>query len=136
INWHKWYKEMHEFFCTFCRDLKDNEQSKYLFHNHKTGEPLSKHTPRHIVKAWITRIGGNSTKFASHSARRGGATAIAASGVDFRLLKRHGGWRSDTAPAMYIDDSAEDRLNTAKAVWSTAKPTASITQDNRPRSKR
>lgn len=46
----------------------------------------------------------NASAFSSHSFRRGHATSAARAGVDFRLIKKQGGWRSDSTVHRYIED--------------------------------
>lgn len=80
---------------------KRNNRAEFLFHKTNNVEPLSIKTPCHIIKNWLKAIGVDPSGFGSHSARSGGASAAAAKGVEERLIKRHGNWRSD-AVFLYI----------------------------------
>ena len=54
---------------------------------------------------------GKRKKFGLHSLRSGGASAAAAAGVEDRLFKKHGRWKSDTAKDGYVKESLKDRLS-------------------------
>ena len=83
----------------------------YFFCNTKTGARLSDKTPCHIIKDWLGRIGiKDPESYGSHSCRRGGATAAAAAGIEERLIKRHGNWKSNSV-RLYIDESMKNRLS-------------------------
>ena len=56
------------------------------------------------------------SKFSTHSARSGGATLAASSGVSERNLQRHGRWASTTAKNIYVKDSLASRLEVSKAL--------------------
>jgi hypothetical protein len=43
--------------------------------------------------------------YSSHSLRTGGASKAANSGLNDRLIQRHGLWKSVSSKNMYIDDS-------------------------------
>ena len=49
-----------------------------------------------------------------HSLRAGRATAAANAGVNDRMFKRHGRWRSESAKDGYVKDSVERRLSVSK----------------------
>jgi hypothetical protein len=57
------------------------------------------------------------SRYGSHSLRKGGATAAAATRVRMHLLKRHGRWRSD-AVFIYIVDPLVARLEVSRAILS------------------
>ncbi len=98
----------------FARHWELRPKSRFLF-SQESGAGLATVTPSHILKRWIAKTGLSSVSFSSHSARRGGATAAAARGVQRRLLMRHGNWRSD-AVDIYIDDTLMDRLSVTRAI--------------------
>lgn len=52
--------------------------------------------------------------FGLHSMRAGGATAAANSGVNDRVWKRHGRWKSDSSKDGYVVDSLQSRLLVSK----------------------
>ena len=88
--------------------------SPYAFQNLKTGAGLSPDTPRGIIKRWLTAIGEDPAEYGGHSARSGGATAAANSGIAIDLLRRHGRWKSD-AVYVYIHDSRAARIAVSRA---------------------
>ena len=91
----------------------------WLLCNQVNGNRLSRTTPNHVVKKWLTKIGVPDVhKYGSHSCRKGGATAAAAAGVEERLIKRHGNWRSDSVH-VYITDSLENRLSVSHAIFAS-----------------
>jgi integrase len=93
-----------------------NGSSEFLFHKEKNDQKLSDKTPNHRLKSWLHRIGEkNPQKFGSHSMRKGGATAAAESGIEERLIKKHGNWRSD-AVYVYIKESLHNRLRVSRAI--------------------
>lgn len=87
-----------------------SKTAKSFFYNSRNGEPLKSKTPNHIIKNWLRKIGVDPKGFGSHSARSGGASAAAAKGVEERLIKRHGNWRSD-AVYLYIREPWDSLLS-------------------------
>ena len=59
-------------------------------------------------------IGLDEKKFGLHSLRSGGARAAPVAGIDDRLLKKHGRWKSDKAKDGYVKESITDRLFVSK----------------------
>ncbi|BCE01907.1 site-specific integrase [Marinicellulosiphila megalodicopiae] len=55
----------------------------------------------------------NPSEFSSHSFRRGHATSAARAGVDFRLIKKQGGWKSDASVYRYIEDGTAMQENSS-----------------------
>ena len=49
-------------------------------------------------------------RFGTQSLRSGGATLVAAEGVDDRIFQRHGGWRSVAVKDRYVKDSLDAKL--------------------------
>jgi len=86
------------------------QSSEYVFHKLNSDKPLKNQEPNAIMKREVERIGYDPKPYGSHSARKGGATAAVARGVEMHLLKRHGRWRSDAVYA-YITDSLAARLS-------------------------
>ena len=64
-------------------------QEMYLYHRvdakKPLNQPLSPSTPNFIVKRLVESIGIDSTKYGSHSCRKGGCTTALESGADLRL---------------------------------------------------
>jgi integrase len=88
--------------------------SPWLFCNTTTGAKLADTTPNHVIKRLLSEAGvPDVNSYGSHSCRRGGATTAAASGVEERLIKRHGNWRSD-AVHLYITDSLASKLSVSR----------------------
>lgn len=53
----------------------------------------------------LEAVGLDKRKFGLHSLRSGGATAAAAAGIDDRLFKKHGRWKSDKAKDGYVKEN-------------------------------
>ena len=66
---------------------------------------------REVVLHAFSQLGYSTKLFGLHSLRSGGATAAANAGVNDRLFKRHGRWRSDKAKDGYIKDNLEALLS-------------------------
>jgi site-specific recombinase XerD len=60
------------------------------------------------------KAAGIQTYLTSHSLRAGGVTAALRAGVDLRLVKHHGKWKSD-AVLVYITESIANQLSVSKA---------------------
>ena len=60
------------------------------------------------------------TNFRTHSARSGGATSAANSGIPERNFQRHGRWASVLAKNTYIKDSLASRLDVSKSLSALA----------------
>lgn len=93
-----------------------NPAATHLFHVADGVRSLSHSTPCGRVQYWLTKIGVDAKAYGSHSGRRGGASAAAARGVEERLLRRHGNWRS-TAIYKYISESVDRQLSVSQAVF-------------------
>ena len=66
---------------------------------------------REVVREALRRLGEEPDAYGLHSLRAGGASAAANAGVEDRLFKRHGRWRSENAKDGYVKDSYESRLS-------------------------
>ena len=77
----------------------------------KKNESLSYTRSREIVLKALSEIGLKREKFGLHSLRAGGATAAADAGIEDRLFKRHGRWRSETAKDGYVKDNLKELLS-------------------------
>ena len=97
----------------------DQRSEAYLFRaisKSKYGEKLrasgriTYSTLRELFKRKLVELGHSPDRFGLHSLRAGGATAAANAGVQDRLFKRHGRWRSEGAKDGYVEDSTEKRL--------------------------
>ena len=64
----------------------------------------------------FSQLGFPSRLFGLHSLRSGDATAAANAGVNDRLFKRHGRWRTDKAKDGYVRDNLDVLLSVSKSL--------------------
>ena len=64
-----------------------------------------------VVREALHRLGEKPDDYGLHSFKAVGATAAANAGVEDRLFKRHGRWKSENAKDGYIKDSYDSRLS-------------------------
>jgi hypothetical protein len=57
-----------------------------------------------------------SKRFGTQSLRSGGATLVAAKGVNDRLFQRHGGWATERMKDHYVKDTLEARMSVTSAM--------------------
>lgn len=76
-----------------------------------TNKPLSYTRTREIILSALEDIGLDKKKFGLHSLRSGGATAAAAAGVNDRIFKKHGRWKSETAKDGYVREKLSEKLS-------------------------
>ena len=70
-----------------------------------------------MVVEWRLRGSGlECDEYGLHSLRSGGASEAAAAGVKDRLIKRHGGWRSDKAMAAYFEETLPNLLSVSRSL--------------------
>ena len=69
---------------------------------------------RELLQEKLVQLGYSPDSFGIHSLRAGGATAAANAGIQDRIFKRHGRWKTDGAKDGYIEDSIEKRLEVSK----------------------
>ena len=79
-------------------------------------KPICYSTYRESFKKSFRDIVPDISKFSTHSARSGGATLAANSGVPERNLQRHGRWASTSAKNIYVKDSLASRLEVSKSL--------------------
>jgi site-specific recombinase XerD len=98
------------------QQLRDKDENS-LFYTLDGGRrrPLSEKTPNFIVKNLVKSIGIDSSKYGSHSCRKGGCTAAIEAGTDIRLVAKHGRWKSD-AINTYIVDSVDTKLSVSRSI--------------------
>lgn len=82
--------------------------NKYLATN--TFKSLSYTRAREILLSVILEIGLDSSKYALHSSRSGGATTVVNNKVPDSLLEVNGRWASETAKDGYIEVSIEQKI--------------------------
>ena len=102
----------------------DKQCDKYIFRgieNTKNGQKLRKinkllsyATVRGHVLDLLANIGLDPTKFGLHSLRSGGASAAANLGVNDRLFKKHGRWKSDKVKDSYVHEDIESKLSVSR----------------------
>lgn len=80
----------------------------------RKNSPLSYTRAREVLLNALETIGLDKKQFGLHSLRSGGATAAAAAGVEDRLFKKHGRWKSENAKDGYIKESIDNRLSVSK----------------------
>jgi hypothetical protein len=71
---------------------------------------------RELLLDKIAKLGFDPALFGMHSLRAGGATAAANAGVQDRLFKRHGRWKSESAKDGYVKDSVKRQLDVSKSL--------------------
>ncbi|EEZ99909.1 hypothetical protein TcasGA2_TC002700 [Tribolium castaneum] len=58
----------------------------------------------------------NPEEYTGHSFRRSSATLLADSGADLAVVKRHGGWRSNSVVEGYIEDSLNNKIEISRKI--------------------
>lgn len=79
-------------------------------------QPLTYSRASELVRKQLKAIGLNPKQYGLHSLRSGGASAAAAAAIPDRLLMCHGGWRSESAKSMYIQETEETLLRVSRAL--------------------
>ena len=102
----------------------DKQCDKYIFRgieNIKNGQklrkidkPLSYTTVRGHVLDLLANISLDPQKFGLHSFRSGGASAAANLGVNDRLFKKRGRWKSDKMKDSYAHEDIESKLSVSR----------------------
>ena len=69
--------------------------------------PLSYARAGEVFLDVATAVGIEKADFSLHSLRSGGASVAANAGVNDRLFKSHGRWRSESAKDGYVDEDIE-----------------------------
>jgi integrase len=77
--------------------------------------PLSTNTINKLTQAAIAKVGGNPSKYGSHSFRAGSITDAATKGANLDDLRAHGGWapNSSTLQTHYIRPETNEKLAVA-----------------------
>ena len=65
----------------------------------------------------LENVGIDSSSFGLHSLRIGKATVAAEKNVSERLIKIHGGWKTDYSIHNYIKDSMENKLKVSNSFF-------------------
>jgi integrase len=98
--------------------LLRKQGQEFFIHQHVSGG-MAASTINSIFKHRLSAAcpGLDVSRYGSHSGRKGGATAAAAKEIEERLIKRHGGWKSD-AVHVYIWEAMPNRLAVSKGIYS------------------
>jgi len=73
-------------------------------------QPLTYSRASELIRKQLKAIGLNPKQYGLHSLRSDGASAAAAAAIPDRLLMRRGGWHSESAKNMYIQETEETLL--------------------------
>ena len=76
--------------------------------------PLCYTRAREILLSALESLGLNKKLFGLHSLRSGGATAAADAGINDRVFKKHGRWKSETAKDGYVRENLIQKLSVSK----------------------
>ena len=71
----------------------------------KIAGKMSYSRTRELVRGACIAAGLDPKGYGLHSFRSGGASSAAAMGVPERLIRRHGGWRSDAGMTSYLEET-------------------------------
>ena len=66
------------------------------------------------VREAMSSAGLKCDEYGLHNLRSGGVSEAAAAGVPDRLIKRHGGWRSDEAMAAYFEETLPSLMSVSR----------------------
>lgn len=58
----------------------------------------------------------NAGDYTGHSFRRSSASLLAEAGADLSILKRHGGWRSDSVAEGYVEQSIRNKIEISRKI--------------------
>lgn len=117
-------------FYTICKNYLQtrpaNSQSNIFFLRYHNGKCTSQRIGINKFTAMGREIANflrlpNPEKYSGHSFRRSSATLLVDAGGDITALKRHGGWKSTTVAESYIDESMNNKLNTADKLTNSLK---------------
>jgi integrase len=103
---------------TWLKETNERPKEGPLFPK-EDGTFMSADTPRGRLKKWLQAIGVNAPEeYGFHSLRAGAATEAARAGVEERLIKLHGNWRSD-AVRVYMRAGVKERLQASSVLGRT-----------------
>ena len=77
---------------------------------------LSYSRAREILLCALEDLGYDKKLFGLHSLRSGGASAAAAAGIEDRLFKKHGRWKSENAKDGNVKEDVNQRLSVSKSL--------------------
>ena len=85
------------------------EQNLFCFFNGKKTVPITYRDLMVQMRLWLELIGKDSTRYSTHSLRRGAASRCHRKNFSERLIQEMGAWRSDCYKR-YIDIDMESRV--------------------------
>ena len=80
-------------------------------------KPVSQSAIRDSLKALMTKIGVDRSKFSFHSTRRGAATEAGRAGLSTEEIKALGRWKSSRMVELYTKRTEEDISNITKKFY-------------------
>ena len=93
----------------------------FIIHKHHTHSPVLAHHYNAFIKAAISAIGADPTKYSSHSFRRGGASFAFNNQAPTEFIKAQGDWKSD-AYLIYLTLSARKKFKILKSITARLSP--------------
>ena len=81
----------------------------------ESGKAVSGAQISEALKLGASNLGLDSRRYATHSPRRGGATAMAAAGIPTEVIRRWGRWFSDCW-RRYVSGTAEEREDLSRTM--------------------
>ena len=69
-----------------------------------------------LISCSLDQAGYDSRSYGLHSFRYGGASAAASNGINDRLLKMHGRWKSDVAKDGYMEQDLDVLLTVSRSL--------------------
>jgi len=92
-------------------------KTKDGFKLREQNKPISYSRTREIMLQSLKPIVGNDiSKFGVHSFRAGGVSTAANAGIQDRLLKKHGRWKTDVAKDGYVKENNQSLLSVSKSL--------------------
>lgn len=114
----------------------DSKTSRFFlcYRNGKcTKQPIGINTIGNIPKLVAKYLNlENADAYTGHCYRRTSTTLLADSGADMLTIKRHGGWKSDSVAAGYIENSTANKLKISKQISSSVFRHSSSSDQNIP----
>ena len=90
--------------------IRGISHSKNGYRLRSVNKPISYATAKEKVITALMDIGLNSKDYGLHSHRPGGATAAANLGINDRLFKKHGRWKSEMVKDGYVHENLDSLL--------------------------
>lgn len=102
-------------------NLRKDIPGKPLLLNYRQGKCVSQRAGIHTVGGAPKKIAEflkleHPEKYTGHCFRRTSSTFLANAGADISILKRHGGWKSNTVAEKYVEESIENKTKIARMI--------------------